>query len=384
MTLLYLSNYFNHHQKPLAEALYALLGQDYRFVATRGVPEFRRALGYQEITAPYVVQYNDKNRDIINKMVIEADVVIYGEAPLGMVKHRLSRGKLTFRDDECRYRSLSRFLKWPIYTYQSLFLNKGHLLCASAYGPIDYLLSGMNPHKCFRWGYFPEVINYGSAEQLMQKKSPDKHIRLLWCGRLIPLKHPESFVYVANRLKEEGYDFELNVIGTGKLENKLKHKVKSKNLCDCVFFHGSMKPEEVRTYMETSDIFLFTSDRNEGWGAVLNESMNSGCAVVAGSNIGSVPYLIKNGVNGLIYNDKNWDDLYTKLKLLVDDPKLRHEMGKQAYHTMLEEWNGRVAANNLLLLCEALLKGKATPITEGPCSNAPLVMRRWHGRIKML
>ena len=33
--------------------------------------------------------------------------------------------------------------------------------------------------------------------------------------------------------------------------------------------------------MEQADIYLFTSDRNEGWGAVANEAMNSACAMVA-------------------------------------------------------------------------------------------------------
>lgn len=384
MKLLYLSNYFNHHQKPLAEALYGLLGDEYYFVETENVPEFRKQLGYKEMTAPYVVKYNDDTKDDLNKKIFDADVVVFGEAPLSLIKPRLAARKLTFKDDECRYRSISRFLKWPIYTYCSFFLNKGYLLCASAYGPIDYLLSGMSSQKCYRWGYFTEVKNYGNVEQLMQKKSSDNHIRLLWCGRLIPLKHPESFVYVANRLKEDGYDFELNVIGTGKLENRLKRKVKSKNLNDCVFFHGSMKPEEVRTYMETSDIFLFTSDRNEGWGAVLNESMNSGCAVVAGNNIGSVPYLIEDNVNGIIYKDSNWANLYNKVRLLMENHDKRINLGTNAYHTMINVWNGENAAKSLLTLCYALLKGEDTPIETGPCSKAPLMLRKWHGQYRTL
>ena len=384
MTLLYLSNYFNHHQKSLADAMYALLGDDYSFVETTGVPEFRKKLGYQEITAPYVVKYNENTKDDLNNKILEADVVVFGEAPLSLIKPRLASKKLTFKDDECRYRSISRFLKWPVYTYCSFFLNKGYLLCASAYGPIDYLLSGMAPKKCYRWGYFTEVKKFDNFEKLLQKKSSDNHIKLLWCGRLIPLKHPESFVYVANRLKEEGYDFELNVIGTGKLENKLKKEVKSKHLCDCVFFRGPMKPEGVRTYMESSDIFLFTSDRNEGWGAVLNESMNSGCAVVAGNNIGSVPYLIEDNVNGLIYKDLNWKDLYNKVKYLMDNQDKRIILGTNAYHTMINVWNGENAAKSLLTLCHALLKGEDTPIDRGPCSKAPFMLRKWHGQYRTL
>ena len=41
----------------------------------------------------------------------------------------------------------------------------------------------------------------------------------------------------------------------------------------------------------------------DGWGAVANEAMNSACALVAGHMIGAVPYLIRQGENGLIYED---------------------------------------------------------------------------------
>lgn len=384
MTLLYLSNYFNHHQKPLADALYGLLGDDYCFVETENVPEFRKQLGYKEMTAPYVIKYNGDTKAYVEEKIIKSDVVVYGEAPISLIKPRLLIGRLTFKDDECRYRSISRFLKWPVYTYCSLFLNKGYLLSASAYGPIDYLLSGMNPKKCYRWGYFTEVKEYGSSEQLMLKKTSTNHIRILWCGRMIPLKHPESIIYVANKLKNDGYDFELNVIGTGKLEDVIREKIKQYKLEKCVFLLGSMGQKDVRSYMERSDIFLFTSDRNEGWGAVLNESMNSGCAVVAGNNIGSVPYLIQDSVNGLVYNDLDWSDLYIKVKWLIDHPEERREIGKKAYATMKDVWNGNNAAKNLLTLCNALLSNDKTHIMDGPCSKAPLLLRRWHGKIKIL
>ena len=383
MTLLYLSNYFNHHQKPLADALYGLLGDNYHFIETSGVPEFRKKLGYQEMTAPYVIRYSEETEVSISRMIMDYDAVIYGEAPLKMIKRRLLSGKLTFRDDECRYRSISRFLKWPIYTYSSYFLNKGYLLCASAFGPIDYLLSGMKPKKCYRWGYFPKVNIYEDFDRLLMNKEGE-NVNILWCGRLIPLKHPESLLYVAEHLKNDGYNFELNVIGDGKLEGEMKRKAKEKNLDDCLHFLGSMKPEKVRSYMEKANIFLFTSDRNEGWGAVLNESMNSGCAVVAGSNIGSVSYLLEDGVNGFVYKDLNWNNLYSKVKLLFDNPPLRRSMGEKAYYTMKETWNGEHAAKNLMLLCDALIHGNSSPIKEGPCSPAPLLMRRWHGIIRML
>lgn len=385
MKIVNISNYFNHLQKPLADSMYRVLGDDYKFIEITGVPEFRKKLGYQELKAPYVLNYKRDGAQLIEKLIEEADCVIYGEAPLDLVKKRYREGKLVFRDDECRYKSVSRFLKWPIYTYNSLFLNKGYLLCASAYGPIDYYLSGINPKKCFRWGYFPEVKHYASIDELFEKKSQNKKVKIMWAGRLIPLKHPEYTIYAAEKLKEKGYSFEINIVGGGSLEEKLKKKTDEKKLNDVIHFLGSMPPERVRSYMEESDIYLVTSDRNEGWGAVLNESMNSGCAVVAGSNIGAAPYLVKDGMNGIIFKSDNKKDFCDKVEYLLSNSALRLQMGKAAYETILNVWNGEKAAENFISLCESILAGKTEfPIKDGPCSHAPLLMRTWRGKFKVL
>ena len=175
MRLLYISNFFNHHQKPLADELYEILGVDYTFVETwDGIPSEQLTLGYHPYNVPYVKRYSEE-KERIDQMILDADVVIYGEAPLSLIKKRILSGKLTIRDDESRYKNPNRFLKWPLYTYNSLYLNKGYLLCASAYAPIDYMLSGMNPKKCFKWGYFTEVKRYSDIDSLMQNKSLRKY-----------------------------------------------------------------------------------------------------------------------------------------------------------------------------------------------------------------
>lgn len=386
MQIVYLSNFFNHHQKPLADELYSILGDSYSFIESwAGIPSEQAKLGYHTYDVPYVIKYSE-NKEKVDRLLLDADVVIYGEAPLSMIKDRILSGKLTIRDDESRYKNPNRFLKWPIYTYNSLYLNKGYLLCASAYAPIDYLLSGMNPKKCFKWGYFTEVKQFADIDALMQNKSYKKngHVTILWTGRLISLKHPEYMIDLAQRLKLEGFDFSIKIIGTGKLESRLRKRIIDGNLEQHISLLGSMSPEMVRQYMEEADIFLFTSDRREGWGAVLNESMGSACAVIADGNIGSVPYLIDNGVNGLIYKSTDVEDLINKVMYLLQHPSLIEEMGRRSYATMRDLWNGKVAAKHLMKLCTALLKGEPTPIKEGPCSPAPIVLRTIKGKIKTL
>lgn len=381
MKIAFLSNYFNHHQKPLSDAFYSLLGDgNYYFIETMNMSESRKEMGWREITAPYVIKYSKENSTKVEDIIKTFDVIIHGSAPLSLVKQRYyHKEKLTFQYSERRYKTISRYLCYPIYTIRSHYINKGYLLSASAYAPIDYLLSGMKLERCFRWGYFPEVKTYDSPEMLIEKKGL-KHsqgVSILWAGRLIGLKHPESTIFVARRLKADGVNFELNIIGTGKLENKIMSLIQQYNLVDCVHMLGPMTQEEVRRHMEEADIFLFTSDRHEGWGAVLNESMNSGCAVVADENIGSVPYLIKDKENGLIYKSTNWQDLYNKVIYLVTHPKERKTMGKNAYNTMHNIWNSKTAAENFIKICESIIYNTDNPIKVGPCSAAPLVMTKW-------
>lgn len=382
MKIIYLSNFFNHHQKFLSDVLFEHLGDGYHFVETCEIPKAQKELGYHSYKVPYILKYNGQTKGEIDKMIMDADIVICGAAPLNMIKRRVRAGKIVIRNSERRYKSFLRYLKWPIYTYQSLFFNKGFLLAASAFAPRDYVLSGMKLSKCYRWGYFPEVKLYDNVEEIFERKRKNRGLKqldvsILWVARLIGLKHPEAAIEVANMLEKEGIRYELNIIGAGPLEDNVNELIKTNGLSSNVHLLGPVPPERVRDYMEESDIFLFTSDQNEGWGAVLNESMNSACAVVAGHMIGSVPYLIKNHENSLIFRSEDWDDLCDKVKHLALNPKEREVMGLNAYKTLVNTWNPRVAGENLIKLCESLLKGEGTPIEDGPCSRAKILCSNW-------
>ena len=382
MKLVYLSNFFNHHQKYVADELYKILGDNYHFVETEEVPADKIQLGYHQYSEPYVLRYNEENRTRIDSLVLEADVVIFGEAPVSMIKRRAREGKLIIRDDERRYKALVKYLKWPVYTYNSLFLNGGLLLCSSAFAPRDYLLSGMKPSRCFKWGYFPETRRYDDINAIIEKKrendrSKNLDVSILWAARLIGWKHPEAAIEVAKRLKGEGIRFELNIIGIGPLRPKISAMIEKYDLADSVFVLGSMSPENVRDYMEKSDVFLFTSDQNEGWGATLNESMNSACAVVACHMIGSVPFLMKNETNGMIFKNRNWNSLFEKTMWLAKHPRQREEMGKKAYDTVVNIWNPYKAAHSLVAFLEAKLNDDEIVIDEGPCSKAKVIGRGW-------
>jgi glycosyltransferase involved in cell wall biosynthesis len=132
--------------------------------------------------------------------------------------------------------------------------------------------------------------------------------------------------------------------------------------------------------MEESEIFLATPDQNEGWGATINESMNSGCAVVASHAIGAVPFMIKDGENGVVFKSKNQNDFYKKVKWLLDNPHERIKLGMNAYKTVTETWNATIACRNLMHLIDAINSGEVIPYSTGPCSHAEIIDHFSYGR----
>lgn len=357
-SIVFVSNYFNHHQSALSDAFYKITNGNYYFIQTVPMEEERKNMGWGGISLPAYVKstYTSEQSycecvDLINT----ADVVIIGSAPNALIEDRIKNGKLVFRYSERILKKGLELYKFPIRWYRFHKANPKnsniYMLCASAYTAGDFAKFGLFKNKTYKWGYFPAIKRYDDIEKIINSKRPAS---LLWVARFLGWKHPEAPLYVAKRLKDEGYNFTLNIIGSGELEQKIRQNVAKIGLETCVKLLGTMSPEKVREHMEQSEIFLFTSDKNEGWGAVLNESMNSACAVVASRAIGSVPYLIKDGENGLVYKDGNLKDLYNKVKYLLDNKEKRRGIGINAYKTLTDTWNADVAAERLLKISEKL------------------------------
>lgn len=375
MKIVFYSNFINHHQVPLADALYELTDKNYVFVATMPLPEAFAKNGYEDYSnKPYLLKaYESKESfDKAMKLAEEADVVILGSAPGCYLKKRLQENKLTFRYSERWFKRLKNRFMNPYYLLRDhyRYLNKPlYMLAASAYTARDVNGIGLYRKKIYKWGYFTEVDT--PAKIIEVKKSTSNTISLMWCARFIDWKHPELAIKLIYRLKQEGYNICLDMYGSGEKLESMVQLAKKLRVDDIVNFKGSVPNAEILSQMRKHDIFLFTSDKAEGWGAVLNESMANGCAVVASNLIGSVPFLIKDGENGCIFESENLESLYEKITFLLDNPRQKNKIQQNALKTMQEVWNARNAAKQLLLLIKALQTSDMSLIPqEGPCSVA--------------
>ena len=382
MKLTFISNYINHHQIPLSDALYRILGEEYAFVQTEPMEEERVRQGWaKDFSAlPYLHIYEDNPKEV-QTLIDESDVVIFdGLDDESYIADRLGRRKIVIRAWERLYREG----QWKAISPKGL-IRKYHdhtrysdapvyLLCCGAYVADDFEIIKAYRGKRFKWGYFPAFLP-STQEQRESRKSKDVP-NILWAGRFLKLKHAMDALIAVKKMADEGIAFEMTFIGGGECEEELKAYTAANHLEDKVKFTGFLKPEEVRRYMECSDVYLFTSNYEEGWGAVINEAMNSACAVIASHATGAAPFLIKDKVNGMIYRSGDVASLEDALRTVLTDGKFRRSLGEEAYRTIEEEWNPETAAVRLVKLCENLMKENIIFCESGPLSEAKVIPQR--------
>lgn len=380
MTITFFSNFLLLHQTPFCEAMVRLLGEGFHYVATERIPQERLAMGYEDLShsADYAVNSyeSDAAYQEAIRLGVKSDVVIIGSAPDVFIEQRLKDNKLTFRYSE-RYFKQGR---WRILDPRVLRSRLKHdfryrhkplyMLCASAYTAPDCHFILSYPGKTYRWGYFPDVRKY-DEEQLMAGKhnTLTETIEILWVARFLKLKHPEFPIKLAEHLRKNDINFHLTMIGEGECRKSIETMIDKNRLADYVTLLNFMPHEQVRKHMESANIFLFTSNKEEGWGAVLNEAMNSGCAVVANDEIGSVPFLIKPGENGLTYH-KTISDMCNAVDSLISHPEKIRALGLEAYRTIRSVWNADTASSRFLQLIESINTGRPLNIDYGPISKA--------------
>lgn len=376
MKLVFYSNFLNHHQLMISDELYKFLGDSFVFVSTKmaKVNSLKGGEDYSLIRKYCIRVYDSGDlENLALELARSADVCIFGADSLKYAIERAKYSKgLTFEVAERWLKRgvlnlcSPRLLRW-LFTYHFIFPDKNwYKLCANSYTSQDdeKLLAYKNKH--YKWGYFVSL----KLNNVVKHSEDNLSVRILWCARFLRLKHPELVICLAARLKKEGYKILIDMLGDGEIKEEMCAFADKLCVSDIVRFHGSVSNDDVNKKMAESNIFLFTSDKREGWGVVMNEAMNNECCVVASDAIGSTHFLVNDGETGVIFKSCNIESLYEKVKWLLDNPEERIRIAKKGYKSITEIWSPHNAVKNLLALIDDLKNGQETSITVGPCSKA--------------
>ncbi len=373
-TVVFISNFLNHHQLPFCNAVRAHSDVEFTFIATEPTHAESLSSGFRDMN-DYDFVRKAYAGDPVRDLIYDADAVIIGAAPMDLVKERLRDDKLTFVYHERLYKH-GPWVRFNPHSYRYVrehflkYRNNRHfyVLCASAYLSYDLSLWGFPAEKCLKWGYFT------STNAVKEPKYYTGIVDILWVSRLIKLKHPEFAMNLAEHIKQTKLPAHITMIGDGELYEPLKEEIADNGFTEYVNMLGSLPYEEVYKEMQNHDIFIFASDYREGWGAVINEAMECGCAPVVSSAAGASGFLIKNGENGFLFSNGDYETFIRQIDILVRDHELRLKMRTNAQNTIRTQWNPGTAAERLL----SFMNTEAITETDGPCSIAGIIK---HGSI---
>lgn len=144
-------------------------------------------------------------------------------------------------------------------------------------------------------------------------------------GRLTQVKGYQRLIESTKRLVEDGFDFDLWIVGEGEQRTELEELIRKYSLSDVVFLQGFHK--NPMSFLKAADVFV-SSSIVEGYPLAICEALCVGLPVVATTNAGSEELLDKGKYGLLIEQDEEL--LYRALKSVIENNGLRRELHYKA------------------------------------------------------
>ncbi len=214
------------------------------------------------------------------------------------------------------------------------------------------------------------VISYGIDTQYYQKKASGKKTAsvfakesnakyLLYVGRLIPSKGIDTIIRSLPLLIQQGLNVKLVIVGQGYFKDYLEKLAQKLGVEDRVIFSGFIPDEDLPEFYSAADIFILPSvyydcfnnyhPEPEAFGLVLAEAMSCGTPTIA-TNVAGVPYWIKDGYNGLLYESGDEKGLASRIISLIEDTHLRTQIINNAFNELKEKHSLNLIAERILEL----------------------------------
>lgn len=165
----------------------------------------------------------------------------------------------------------------------------------------------------------PNMLYYiPSKQSKLDKKN------IITISRLDYGKRNDDIIRAFSKIKEK--DWKLYIIGDGKEFNNLNKLINDLNMNGRIILTGYKNKEEIEKYMLKSSLFLMASE-TEGLPMVLLEAMSYGIPCIAYEVASGVNDIIDNNKNGYIIKNRNEDEYIEKIEKVINDSKLRNELG---------------------------------------------------------
>ena len=174
-------------------------------------------------------------------------------------------------------------------------------------------------------------------------------------ARLEDYKGHTYILHAARYLKKKGYqNFHILIAGTGPMEKELSRQIVEQDLRDVVTMLGFRS--DAAAILNILDVQLNASYGTEATSMALLEGMSLGLPTIA-SSYGGNPFVVENGVTGLIFPCEDSQALTSCMEQLMTDKALCKSMGSQAKALFQKRFTGEVFARSIEDVYRSILKG---------------------------
>ena len=171
----------------------------------------------------------------------------------------------------------------------------------------------------------PESFPAGRYRQKDRKDQPHLGpLRVLSIGVLLPHKGPHLLVEATRGLP--GGSIEVSLYGSRVAAWQAYADQLEADATDLpIRFCGTYRHDELSTILARHDVLVVPSICEETFSLVTREALQAGLPVIAARR-GALPAVIRDGVNGLLFEAENADDLRRCLERLRTDTRLRGQL----------------------------------------------------------
>jgi glycosyltransferase involved in cell wall biosynthesis len=182
-----------------------------------------------------------------------------------------------------------------------------------------FIHAGLPEEKVYVKPHFYE----GNSNSLKWNLRKDK---IVFIGRLGKEKGCQYIIDVWEKWNDAPI---IEIIGDGPQKNELQIQILKKNLSDKIKLLGQQSYTETQKLLSTVKLLIIPSICFEGFPMVIREAFAHGVPV-AGSDIGSIPDIVDDGVNGVLFKPGNSEDILEKVKGLWNDQDRLELLAKAA------------------------------------------------------
>ncbi len=224
-------------------------------------------------------------------------------------------------------------------------LNLADFIGARGNNSAEYLIKrgSVPPQKIF---IPPNVFDFG---EFIARKKEIKY-QIISVGSLVPDKRMDILLRAIVLIKQNIKHIKVAVIGSGKLERRLKSLAEQLGLTENVDFLGTK--ENIQDYLNTSQVFVMTS-RNEGLPMAMIEALSCGLPVVV-PNVGDISTVAKDGVNALLVSTFTPEAFARAITRLLTDAQLYSRLAQNALK-IRQDYKAEYSLENALKVWEGIL-----------------------------